>query len=72
MVIKAGKVAKMAIKPDDLSLIFRTHPVEGESRLLRVVLWSPDLGVSIGAHMSPWGQVHTLNKYTRIICLKKI
>jgi hypothetical protein len=34
----AGQVKALASKPDDLSLVFRSHMVEGESRFLQVIL----------------------------------
>jgi hypothetical protein len=43
--IFAGKIAQWVLElstnPEDLSLIPKTHMVEGKNCLLQIVLWSP-------------------------------
>ena len=57
------KVKMLAAKADDLCLFLRTHTVEGENCLLKVVLWSPHL--FHGMHLPP----HERNKYNNIFSL---
>lgn len=38
------KVKSPVAKPDNLSFIHRTHPVEGEKKCWQVFLWSPHIG----------------------------
>lgn len=49
----AQQVDMLVTKPDDLSLMPRTHTTEGHNRLLQVVLWPPQtlcVGMSMHAH----------------------